>query len=135
MSNVVSRDVAESEFSRFIDMNDILLETPNMTADDIAAVGEQRERIIRAMMAGSLSVNENGEPIFLPQRSDCVSSLTFHEPTGASLMAADRKRKNEDIGKLYAAMADMTKTDIKTFSRMRMADLKICMAVTTLFLG
>jgi hypothetical protein len=61
--------------------------------------------------------------------------ITFYEPTGASLMAMDRKKKAEDIGKLYATMADMTKQPIKRFAGMKYRDLKVCIAITSLFLG
>ena len=42
-------------------------------------------------------VNEDGEPVFAPQRTNDAELLTFHEPTGASLMAVDRKKKNEEV--------------------------------------
>ena len=69
-------------------------------------------------------------------RTDCdADAITFHEPTGTSLIAMDRKKKSEDIGKLYATMGDITKTHASVFSKMKMPDLKVCMAITTLFLG
>lgn len=135
MVDKVAREVAEQEFDRFVDSNCLLLETPNMDKEDRDAVQEHRERIVVAIMAGSMVINDDGEPVFTPQRTKDAESLTFHEPTGASLMAMDRKKKNEDVGKLYATMGDMTRTDAKTFSAMKMADLKVCLAVTTLFLG
>lgn len=131
----IARDVAEAEFDRFIEANAIMTVYDGMEKEDRDSFGEQKERIVQAIMSGSLAVNEDGEPVFTPQRTKDAAALTFHEPTGASLMAMDRKKKNEDIGKLYATMGDMTRTDAKTFSQMKMADLKVCMAVTVLFLG
>ena len=131
----VTREVAEAEFDRFVESNDIMVSFEGMEKDDRDSFNEQKERILLAIEKGALVVNEDGEPVFTPQRTKDATALTFHEPTGASLMAMDRKKKNEDVGKLYATMGDMTRTDAKTFSNMKMADLKVCMAVTVLFLG
>lgn len=135
MSNTVAREVAEAEFERFVEANALLVEFDGMEKEDVDSFREQKERILRAIETGALVVSEDGEPTFTPQRTKDATPLTFHEPTGASLMAMDRKKKNEDVGKLYATMGDMTRTDAKTFSNMKMADLKLCMAVTVLFLG
>lgn len=131
----VAKEVADLEFQRFIDMNQILWERPNLTEDDLQSREEQKAYIVTAMMSGALVINENGEPIFTPQRSENAQPLTFHEPTGASMQAMDRKKKTEDVGKLFATMGDMTRTDAKTFSVMKMSDLKVCLAITTLFLA
>lgn len=131
----IAKEVAEAEFDRFVEANDLLIGTENMDKEDRDSLDEQRGRIVRAIETGAMVVNEDGEPVFTPQRRKDATALTFHEPTGASLMAMDRKKKNEDVGKLYATMGDMTRTDAKTFSSMKMADLKVCIAVTTLFLG
>ena len=114
---------------------DIAASTADMDAEDKKGFLEQRERIVKAVMSGALIVNDNGEPVYTPARTKDADALTFHEPTGASLMAMDRKKKTEDVGKLYATMGDMTKTHANTFSKMKMPDLKVCMAITTLFLG
>lgn len=135
MSEKITYEVAEAEFNRFIEANSILLELPGMDDEDRASLTEQKTRIVQAMVNGSLVINEEGEPVFTPQRVADAEPLTFHEPTGASLMAMDRKKKNEDVGKLYSTMGDMTRTNAKTFSNMKMADLKVCMAITTLFLA
>ena len=131
----IAKEVAEQDFNRFIEANDLLVEHDGMEKEDRESFGEQKARIVRAIAKGHLVINEDGEPVYTPQRSEDSKPLTFHEPTGASLMAMDRKKKNEDVGKLYATMGDMTRTDAKTFSSMKMADLKVCMAVTVLFLG
>ena len=133
--NKIAKEVAEAEFERFVEANDLLVGTDNMDKEDRDSLDEQRGRIVRAIEVGAMVINEDGEPVFTPQRCQDAKALTFHEPTGASLMAMDRKKKNEDVGKLYATMGDMTRTDAKTFSSMKMADLKVCIAVTTLFLG
>lgn len=135
MKDKVALEVAEQEFNRFVEAMDLDVDPADMDEDDKKGFEQQRDRVVSAIQAGTVVINDNGEPVFTPQRTKDVEPITFHEPTGASLMAMDRKKKTEDIGKLYAAMGDMTKNHANVFSKMKMADLKVCMAITTLFLG
>jgi hypothetical protein len=73
--------------------------------------------------------------VYTPRRSKDIGDITFREPTGATLTAMDRKNQGEDVGKMFATMADMTGTTAKTFAGMQMSDLKVCMAIFNLFLG
>lgn len=135
MKDKVALEVAEQEFNRFVEAMDLDVNPADMDEDDKKGFEQQRDRVVSAIQAGTVVINDNGEPVFTPQRTKDADPITFFEPTGASLMAMDRKKKTEDIGKLYAAMGDMTKNHANVFSKMKMADLKVCMAITTLFLG
>lgn len=135
MSEKIAKEVAEAEFNRFVECMDLDVDPADMDEDDRKGFNQQKDRVIAAIQSGALVISDKGEPTFTPQRSNDAEPITFYEPTGASLMAMDRKKKTEDIGKLYAAMGDMTKTHANVFSKMKMADLKVCMAITTLFLG
>lgn len=136
MENKIVQEVAEAEFSRFADAMDLDVDASAMTEDDRKGFNDQKNRVIRAIMRGALIVNAKGEPEYTTQRGDNAGvKLTFHEPRGASLMAMDRKKKGEDIGKTYAVMAEMCKVDAVTFARMELADLKVCQAIFVLFLG
>ena len=135
MIDKVAREVAEAEFSRFVELMDLDISSDDLDEEDKAEVKQQREKILDAIIKGNLTINDVGEPTFTPARTKGAEAITFYEPTGASLMAMDRKKKAEDIGKLYAAMGDITKTHAGLFSKMKMQDLKVCMAITTLFLG
>jgi hypothetical protein len=132
MADVISEEVAEQEFDRFVELMDLDLECED--EEDAKALAKQKSIIIKAIKNGSLCVNDNGEPIFTPRRTD-TPAITFHEATGASLMAMDRKKKGENVGKLYATMADISKTPAKVYANMKKSDLNVCIAVTTLFLG
>ena len=135
MKDRVAKVVAESEFGRFVNLMDLDVDPADMDEDDRKGFDQQKGRIIAAIQLGALVVKDNGEPVFTPQRTNDAEPIVFHEPTGASLMAMDRKKKTEDMGKLYAAMGDITKTHANVFAKMKMADLKVCIAITTLFLG
>lgn len=135
MTDKIAKEVAEQEFNRFVGSMDLEVDPADMDEDDRKGFNQQKDRVIAAIQSGALVIKDSGEPVFTPQRTNDADAITFHEPTGASLMAMDRKKKTEDIGKLYAAMGDITKTHANVFSKMKMADLKVCMAITTLFLG
>jgi hypothetical protein len=137
MSNteLVSKDMAETDFNRFVELMDLDTDTNGMNDEEKVSFEQQRGRIISAMMKGALAINDEGEPVFTPQRSKNKEPITFREPDGSALQAMDSKKKTEDIGKLYASMGAITGQPIKTFSAMKMADLKICIALVTLFLA
>jgi len=129
----VGIDVAEAEFEKFADAMDLDFSLESISEEDKKGFEQQKKRFIDAICEGSMIINDNGEPEYTPKRGG--EKLVFHEPTGASLMAMDRRKKNEDIGKMYALMGEITRTDASTFSKMKNADLKVCIAITTLFLG
>lgn len=131
----ISKEMAEQEFDRFLEAMDIEADPVDMDEDDKKGFEQQKSKLVSTIMSGSVVIDDDGQPIFTPKRSGGGEPITFYEPTGASLMAMDRKKKAEDIGKLYATMADMTKQPAKRFANMKYADLKVCIAITTLFLG
>lgn len=133
--NVVAPEVAEAEFNRFCDDNALDVDLNAMDEDDRKGFENQKRKIIRAMCDGSLIINDKSMPEYTPVRSKNVNTIVFRDPTGAALMAMDRSKRNEDVRKMYGTMAEMTGTDVKIFSLMHVYDLKIMMALTTLFLA
>lgn len=131
----VAPEVAEAEFERFVEAMDLDLDTAQMDDEDRKSLEQQKSRIVSAIQKGSLVVNDIGEPVYTPIRSENADAIHFREPTGASLMAMDRKKKNEDVGKMYAIMGDITGNHANRFAKMVLSDLKVCQAVTSLFLG
>lgn len=125
----------ESEFERFADVMDIDTDVTGMDEESREGFQQQKDKIIKAMMRGNLIVNEAGEPVFTPKHDEHRNPITFKMPTGAALMAMDKKKKSEDMGKMYAAMGEICGVPVKTFALMAMPDLKVCLAVTSLFLG
>lgn len=130
----VSIELAAQDFDRFIEAMDIEANLADMDEDDKSGFNQQKARVMQSITSGTVVIDDEGQPVFTPKRSG-GDPITFYEPTGASLMAMDRKKKAEDVGKLYATMADMTKQPAKRFANMKYADLKVCIAITTLFLG
>ena len=136
MNEKVAKEVAEAEFDRFVDCMDLDVDTSDMDAEDLTAFNKQKGRIIRAVQSGALVFNEDGEAIYTPQhkRSKNKDAITFHERTGASLMAMDGKKKNHDVAKTYAVMADMCKVHPSTFAGLVGTDVKVCEALFALLM-
>jgi hypothetical protein len=136
MENKIAKEVAEQEFDRFVDEMDLDLDTSQMDAEDLAGFNKHKNRIIRAIERGSLVINENGEAVYTPcnKRSKSQEPLTFHERTGASLMAMDGKKKGHDVAKTYAVMADMCKVHQSVFAGLVGADVKTCEALFVLLM-
>ena len=136
MSNKVATEVAEVEFDRFVDCMDLDVDTSGMDAEDLTAFNKQKGRIVRQIERGALVINDNGEAVYTPQnpRSKHTDAITFHERTGASLMAMDGKKKNQDVAKTYAVMANMCKVSPKVFAGLVGKDAKTCEALYALLM-
>lgn len=136
MNDKVAKEVAEQEFERFVEEMDLDLDTSQMDAEDLTAFNKQKSRIIRAIERGHLVINENGEAEYTPSngRSKHQETIVFHERTGASLMAMDSKKKNHDVAKTYAVMADMCKVHQSVFAGLVGTDVKICEALFALLM-
>lgn len=128
----VATEVAESEFDRFIEAMDIDVDPAGMDDEDKKSYESARRLIVGAIRAGRVTVDAQGQPIFAPNEGQ---PITFFEATGASLMAMDQKKKNHDVTKMFAAMADITKQPITRYAKMAKRDLKICLAFAALFLS
>lgn len=128
-------EVAEQEFARFVDKMDLDVDDSMLNEEDKGALITNRRRFIRAIKKGALVVDEDGVPTFTPVKSENKNPITFFEPTGASLMAMDRKKEGADVGKMFAIMADFTKQNQAVFASLLTSDLNVCMAISTLYLG
>ena len=131
----VAREVVEAEFNALCENVDIDNDVANMSDEDQKGFEEQKAKLVRAIMRGALTFNDDGLPVYAPQRSDIPNALTFHEQTGAHLMAMDRKKDGQNVAKLLSLMDAMTKSAPGTCSKLNAADLKTCMAIITLFLA
>ena len=133
---VVAPEVAAAEFDRFAAAMDIDTDTAKWDAEDVAAFTKQKSRILKAIERGALVVNESGEAVYTPwnPRSGYKEPITFHERTGASLMAMDGSKKGHDVAKTYAVMADMCGVHPKVFAGLAGSDVKVCEALFALLM-
>lgn len=131
----VAAEVAESEFERFCDAMDIDTDPLEMDEEELKGFAATKRALIKSMCAGQLVIDEAGRPVYTPRLGDNRTPIVFSEPTGASYMAMDSKKKSHDVTKMYAAMADMTGQPIVRFSRMANRDIKVCQKIIVLFMA
>lgn len=131
----VAEEVALSEFERFADMMGLDVDPEGMNEEEKANFKKLKNKIIIAIQKNALVINENGEAVYTPQRTQGVNPLTFHELNGAYLQAQDRRKQGEDVAKMFVIMEQLTKSAPGTFAKMKAIDLSVCMAVANLFLA
>lgn len=127
----VVKEMAEQEFDRFADAMDLDLDTSFMDEDDLTGFTKQKNRVVRAIERGHLVINDKGEAVYTPYRKGSTHKdpITFHERTGASIMAMDGKKKGHNAAKMYAVLADMCRVHPKTFAGLVGEDVKVCEAL------
>ena len=132
---IIDAETAHSELERFADAMDL-----DITIDDDLDKKERKEAqksistVLRAIRSGRLVIDDDGIPTFTPTKNN-VAPIRFNEPTGATLIAADKFGDNQKLHKLYAMLAEMAGVPSNTFSKLAMSDLKEVLAVGGLFLG
>ena len=132
----VDIESANAEFERFADCMDIDVDTTDMDNDDLNAFNKVKKRLLKAIQKGSLIFNDDGEAVYTPShaKSKYKEDITFHERTGASLMAMDGKKKGHDVTKMYAVLGDMCKLHQGAFAGLVGEDVKICEALFALLM-
>lgn len=130
----VAREIAEQEFERFADSMDLDVSLEGLDDEDRRGLERQRRTLVDAIVAGTLTIDEAGQPVYSPREGN-QSPLTFREPTGAVMMAADQRKKGQDVAKLYTMMAAMTQQPPQRFAHMKRRDLRVCEAIAVLFLS
>lgn len=131
----IAKEVAESDFDRFVAEMDLDLSTDGMDAEDRTQLEQSKRRIVNAIFAGSLVVDATGIPTFTPRRSEDREPIVFAQPKGADFMQADLIRKNRDIEKSYAIMAASTRQPLSRYATMVWSDLRVCQAIINLYMG
>lgn len=131
---VIAPEVAEAEFTRFTEAMDLDVDPEGMDDEDKKGFVDAKRKFVKAVVDGHLVVDDDGQPVYTPIVGK-GAPLVFREPGGAAFMAQDQKKQGHDMAKLFATMAAMTKMPLARFVKMKGRDIKVCIAVTTLFLG
>lgn len=129
----VDRKTSEKEFDRFVEAMNIDMELIMMDENERGEARQSRERMIRAIEKGKMVVNEDGCAV-------CVglgfrdADLIFYKPKGAELLAMDRKKEHQTVGKMYSLLGAVTRTSDSLFAKMDYEDVKLCQAVVGFFM-
>lgn len=127
--------VAASEFERFADAMGLVFDVSGFNPEEKQDFEKARNMLIQNIVAGHLVIDSEGEAEYTPRRTSGAQAIHFYEATGAALKAMDRRGKSEDIGKFFATLGEITKQPPAVFSKLKMADLNVCMSVAILFLA
>ncbi|HKY40787.1 MAG TPA: hypothetical protein VJN18_32855 [Polyangiaceae bacterium] len=88
MPNKIAKEVAEKEFEKLCVSRRIETDITTFNEREKAIFNARKADMLRLMMAGTLVLNEQGDPVYTPSLKD-AKPLTFHRVTGAVLMEAD----------------------------------------------
>ena len=136
--NRVDEQTAGEWFDSWAETVDIDLdEVATMDAEDRTAFNKNKRRIIKALVAGTLVVGDDGDSlVYTPQhsRSTYREPLTFRERSGGALLATDGKGKNKDAAKTYAMLGDICGVHQSSFTKLVGIDIKICEAIFALLM-
>lgn len=131
----IAQDAAEQELFRFLEKMDIEVDANEMTEEDTQDFNKHKNKLIKCIMRGSLVIDDEGLPTYTPIRSDNKDPIKFNEPSGSIILSMDRSKSNQNGHKLYASMAEMSKTTPARFSKMKMKDVNVCISIASLFLA
>lgn len=132
----IDRETALTWFSQWADDNGLDFDTSLMDDEDKTNFEKQKERVIKGVMQGAVTFNDDGEIVLEPQnkKSGYQEKLTFGEVTGAALVSMDRKKRGQDMGKTYVTMGEMCGVPAGTFSRLVGVDIKRAQAIFVLLM-
>lgn len=134
--SVIDKETAGRDFDRFAECMDLDLDTEGLDAEDLTALNKHKDRIIREITRGSLTISDNGEATYTPSnpRTKFCEPLTFKEHSFGSLMAMDRVKKGHDVGKTCAVIAEMCGVHKNIIAGLVGNDAKTCMALFALLM-
>jgi len=131
IKQMISPSVADAEFERFAAAMDIDTDKSGMPDEDRVEFNNSKRLMTRAMVAGKLIINDNGEPVY----SYGEQSLTFYEPTGADFLSMDGKGATAGFRKTFHLLSAITRTSPTLFGKMPNRDLKVCQAIVVFFIA
>lgn len=132
----INRETASAEFDRFLDSMGIFVDADDLDPEELSSFKKHKTKIVRSIMDGNLIINDDGEAVYTPvnPKSNYSDPITFHERTGADLMAMDRKKKNHDVARTYSVMGAMCKIPPKVFAGLAGIDIKVCESIFVLLM-
>lgn len=130
MSNSkVDAETAHAEFVRMAEAMDLDV------SEAMAESGTEAvyKLILKAIMDGRLTVNDEGVPTLSPRGED-EGPLVFRPATGDTLVALTSRKEGESpMGGIIRAAAQLTGAPAGRFRKMRVADVNIVAAIVGLF--
>lgn len=138
-NTVMSEELAESEFNRWAEENDIDTDTAEMNEDEKKSFDNMKKKIVKSIASGQSVVNDEGNlEVTLGKNNPAGyagTALTFKAPSAQAFLGIDNFKDNQNIHKMAAIMSAMTGKDISYFSKICVKDFKLFMVIATFFLA
>ncbi len=127
MSDKIALEIAEAEFDNYVDGKRICVDTSIMNEEDLSTFLTNKNRIISAIRYGDLVFNDDGKAVYTPTHPESRDKepLTFGERTGVTSMAADGKKKGENMKGAYATIAAQCGVHTSIITNLAGYDLKV----------
>lgn len=130
--NVIESEAAEQELQRIVDFFEVDPEGKEWE--------EAKKRLTSAIQKGRIIMDENKSAVVLTlaapinlDNGQCVSELSFKEPTAGDLKLLDKYKSDEAMSKTIHLASRMTGQPIGVIDRMGARDLQTMGAVASLF--
>lgn len=130
----VALDVAEAEFEKLCLLRRIDTDPTDWNSEEVDSFAKIKRSVVKAIMAGTLVVAENGNVSYTPPVPD-AKTLTFRRATGASFMSSDGVAKGKDVAKMCAIITEMTGCGPGDPSKLEAPDFNFCTKLVNLFLA
>jgi len=126
----IDRPTAENEFNRFKEAMRLRLNREGMDENDRRDVNEDVEIIIGEIMAGRVSIDDDGRATLHLAEGD---PLTFNKPNGRAVAVIDKKKESHKVGQQYAVIGAITNTAPSVIAGLDWADIDVCASIIGLF--
>lgn len=136
---VISEEIAEEEFKKWADDNEIDIDTQKMSSEEKDSFDLMKGRIIKAISKGLLVIDDNGNFAYTisgkSQPGYAGSKLTISQPTGQAFIATDNFKQGQNVHKSMAILSALTGKDVKFFTNLHVKDYKVLDAIATFMLA
>lgn len=137
MDYKIDPETAELEFLRLAEAYDIDVDTEHMSEEDLGDFEALKATVVRAIRRGHLVVEDDGSPRLnllrpVELKGKTVTDLKFAEMEMSHLKAGDKFDGN--VAKSIAVTAAMCGVSHPFIEALKMADAKVCNALSKLFL-
>ena len=135
----MSEELAENEFARWAEENDINTDTASMNDDEKNSFDGMKKKVVKSISLGQTVVNDEGNLEITLGKNNPEgykgSVLTFKAPSAQAYLGIDNFKANQNVHRMVAVMSAMTGKDISYFSKICNKDFKLFMVIATFFLA
>jgi len=123
--------MATQEFQRFKAEMRLHLDREGMDENERRDVNEDVEILIGEIMAGRVSINDEGQAVVHPEGGG--DPLVFHKPNGRAVAVIDKKKEAHKVGQQFAIIGALCDTAPSVIQQMNWDDIDNCARIVGLF--